>query len=233
MKKTAASLALLALAVLTGGCTIYKGTSEYRPDPLHAQQLAAAIEAPVNIGAFTDASFRKELTCRSLAIVEAPRDWTYADAIRFALIDELAQAGRFDPQAPVTITAQLNRIDFETEKGSWIIRMTLTSSNGKSMVAEETFEYGAFWYGELACTQAAFNYSTVLDNFMKHLIFSPEFADLCKNTPPPVVAPEAFDPAELLENEAEAEEKARAIGRERIRQTDSLDPTRKHATDPL
>lgn len=230
MKKT---LAMLAAITLVAGCTIYKSVGHYTPDPLNVETVRATVEIPVNIGEFSDASFRKELTCRSLAIVETPQDgWTYADAIRYALIDELTQAERYDPESPVTITALLNRIDFETEKGSWIIRMTLSSSNGKTMTIEETLLYSNMGAGEIACMQAASNYLPVLTAFMKQLLASPEFAELTKNTPPPAVTPNEIDPGRILdaEEEAAAEARARETGKERIRLKDSLDAPRK--SDP-
>ncbi|NLC24084.1 MAG: hypothetical protein GX776_06410, partial [Oxalobacter sp.] len=184
-------LAILAVITLATGCTIYKSVSHYTPAPENVETVQATVEIPVNIGEFADASFRKELTCGSLAIVEAPQDgWTYADAIRYALIDELTQAERYDPASPVTITALLNRIDFDTEKGMWIIRMTLTSSNGRTMTIEETLRYSSLGTGEIACMQAASNYLPVLTAFMKQLLASPEFAELAKNTPPPAVTPD-------------------------------------------
>lgn len=230
MKKT---LAMLAAATLVTSCTIYKTAGHYTPDPENVKTVQATVEIPVNIGEFSDASFRKELTCGSLTIIEAPQDgWTYADAIRYALIDELTQAQRYDPESPVTITALLNRIDFDTEKGNWIIRMTLTSSNGKTMTIEENMLYNSFGTGEIGCSQAAFRYLPALTAFMKQLLASPEFAELAKDTPPPALTPNESDPDRILDarEEAAAEARAREIGKERIRLKDSLDSTRK--SDP-
>ena len=223
MKKT---LAILAIAALITGCTIYKTVPHYTPDPQNAQTVRAAIENPVNIGEFSDASFRKELTCRSLAIVKTPQDgWTYTDAIRYALIDELTQAERYDPESPITITAQLNRIDFETEKGTWIIRMTLRSSNGKTMTAKNIHTYNSIGIGEAACIQAASNYRPTLAAFMKNLLASAEFSALAANTPPPVEEPDIHP----KENSAAPLE----TGKERIRQLNSLDPVRNTDTGSL
>lgn len=134
MKTLSALLFLLALA----GC-VYQTVSSYTPYPETIFAAQHAVSIPVNIGPFQDASFRKELTCRSLAILTAPNGQSYADAIRQALIDELAQANRYDPDSPVTLTALLNRIDVETKNGTWIIRLTLFSSNGKHMVLETSY----------------------------------------------------------------------------------------------
>jgi hypothetical protein len=227
MKKLLASMAAL---ILLAGCAVFKTVPHYTPDPENAEIVRKAIDAPVNVGEFSDASYRKELTCRSLAIVEAPDSWSYADVIRYALIDELAQAQRYDPDAPVTITAQLDRIDFETEKGTWIIRMTLASSNGKTMTIEQRHTWDSPAFGEWACTRAVSRYMSVLTQFMKRLLASPEFAELTKDTPPPP----STSPFESLttriletgETEVEAEARAREIGKERVRQTDSLEPAR-------
>lgn len=224
MKKILASIAAITLI---SGCSIFKTVPRYTPDPENIQALQAVVETPVNIGAFTDASFRKELTCRSLAILKAPDNWTYADVIRYALIDELTQAERYNPESPVTITALLNRIDFETEQGSWIITMTLTSSNGQSMTIEEKHSYNGILFGEIACSQAAGNYMPTLKKFIKNLLMSPEFAELTKDTPPPEKPAEERETGNMLPHSNEekaAEEKARETGKERIRQPDSLAP---------
>ncbi len=229
MKKT---FAAAAIAALLAGCTIFKTVPRYTPDPENIQVTRATVEIPVNVGEFSDASFRKELTCRSLAIVEAPDNWHYADVIRYALIDELTQAGRYDPESPVTITALLNRIEFETDKGSWIIRMTLTSSTGKTMTIEEVHQYNGVNFGEAACSQATLNYMDVVEKFMKKLLASPEFSELAKNTPPPAKMDDSNGVLDATE-EAAAEARAREIGKERIRLKDSLDAPRKPAAESM
>lgn len=229
MKTIPALFVLLALA----GC-VYQTVSSYTPEPETIPVVQNAVSTPVNIGPFRDASFRKELTCRSLAIINAPNGQSYADAVRQAMIDELAQAGRYDPDSPVTLTAQLNRIDFETEKGAWIIRMTLFSSNGKQTVLETSHEYDGIAFGEAACIQAACHYLPALRQFMADLLASPEFAELTQNTPP--VPNEENDAANHILNareEAAAVARAREIGKERIRQTNSLGNTRQTHTGSL
>lgn len=223
MKTLPALFALLVLA----GCAC-KTVAPYTPEPETIPAVQNAVSTPVNIGPFRDASFRKELTCRSLAIVSAPNGQSYADAIRQAIIDELAQAGRYDPDSPVTLTAQLNRIDFKTEKGAWIIRMTLFSSNGKQMLLETVHEYNGIAFGEAACLQAAYEYLPALRQFMTSLLASPEFAELTQDTPPPVSDEENPGADRILNarQEATAEARAREIGKERIRQKNSLENAR-------
>ena len=216
-------LATLLISFFVSSCTIYKSVSHYTPDPETAMVARNTIEIPINIGNFSDTSFRKELTCRSLAIIKAPDNWTFADAIRYALIDELIQADRYDTLSPVTISAQLNRIDFETEKGSWIIQITFSSSNGKSMTLEEKTNFNSILMGEAACTQAVFYYKPLLQNLIKSLITSPDFIALTKNIPQ--VKEKQIHNGNILNSEqkAEAEARAREIGKERIRQINSLE----------
>ncbi|MCM1513113.1 MAG: hypothetical protein NC112_08420 [Oxalobacter formigenes] len=229
MKTIPALFTLLLLA----GCAC-QTVASYQPEPETIPAVQNAVNTPVNIGQFHDASFRKELTCRSLSIIRAPDNQSYADTIRRALIDELVQAGRYDPDSPVTLTAQLNRIDFETEKGSWIIRMTFLSSNGKQMVLEKTTEYNGIGLGEAACLQAAWQYLPSVKQFMADLLASPEFAGLTQNTPSPASHEETLDTDILnAEQEAAAEALAREAGKERIRRKDSLENIRKTDTGSL
>lgn len=230
MKTIPLLFAMLALA----GC-ICQTVASYTPEPDTIPAVQQAVSNPVNIGPFSDASFRKELTCRSLAIISAPNDQNYADAIRQALIDELAQAGRYAPDSPVTLTAQLNRIDFETEKGTWIIRMTFSSTNGKQMALEKTYEYDGIAFGEAACLQATHQYLPALRQFMANLLASPEFAGLTQNTPPTVSDEEKPGTDRILntKQEAAAVARAREIGKERIRQKNSLENARQTNTGGL
>lgn len=224
---------LFSLLVMAG-CAC-QTVATYTPAPETAAAVQNAVGIPVNIGPFSDASFRKELTCRSLAIISAPDSQRYADTIRQALIDELAQAGRYDPDSPVTLTAQLNRIDFETEKGAWIIRMTFSSTNGKQITQETIHEYNSMAFGEAACLQAAYQYLPAVRQFMASLWASPEFAELTQNTPPPVSDEENPGANRILnaKQEAAAVARAREIGKERIRQTNSLENARKTDTGGL
>jgi len=226
-------LARLAALAILAGCALFKTVPHYVPDPENADIVRAGIASPIRVGEFADASYRSELTCRSLAIIEAPANLTYADAIRQALIDELTQAGRYDPASPVTLTALLNRIDLETENCTWIIRMTLTSSNGKTMTVEETHTYNGTGFGEAACVQAAANYMPALKKFMKSLLRSPELAELARNTPPEAKQ-ETFDTSPILNDEEEkaAETSAREAGRERVRQPGSLEPRAPYTGNP-
>ncbi len=220
-------LAILVISFVASGCTIFKTVPHYTPDPETTLIVQNTVEIPINIGDFSDASFRKELTCRSTAIIQAPNNWTYADVIRYALIDEFIQANRFDLQSPVTISAHLNRIDFETEKGSWIIQITFFSSNGKSFTFEEKTNFNSIPIDEAVCTQTVFNYKSALQNFIKSLINSPDFIELTKNTA--FVKEEKTTVTHILnaEQKAEAEAKAREIGKERIRQINSLESIHK------
>lgn len=218
-------LVLLFILPFLASCTIHKGLWNYYPDEETIEIVQSHIEEPINIGDFYDASYRTELSCRTTAILEAPDDNEFKDIMRHALIDELKQANRYDENAPVTIRGLLNRIDVDTNKGAWIIRMSFKSSNGKQMTIEEERVYGSLPTSEVACTQAAFHYLPLLKSFMKKLLASPEFAELAKNTPPE--AREEVTQILSDEEEAKAEEEARLIGKERIRQGDSLEGTRK------
>lgn len=122
-------------------------------------------------------------SCRGGGPIAPPDGITFAEYVREALADELKVAGLYNNESPkVTLTGKIDTLNFSTNKGitggEWNISITLTSSNGKSMVSSEHYEFKAGFVGETACKQTAEAFMYVVQNLIGKVIKSDEFKGL-------------------------------------------------------
>lgn len=96
--------------------------------------------------------------CRAAGPLATPDGMSHAAYIKKALEDELKVAGVYAASSPrVTLSGVVNRLDFSSARaitgGSWNIDLTLASSNGKSMLASEDYEFESGHGAETACNK--------------------------------------------------------------------------------
>jgi hypothetical protein len=116
--------------------------------------------------------------CRGVGPIKTPDNETFAEFIRKALLDELRMANVFSVTAPVTLTGNLNSIDFSSMNGTWNLSLTVNSSNGKSMFVSESYPYTSSYSGETACNQTAQALMPAVQNLVGQIVRSTEFGSL-------------------------------------------------------
>ncbi len=141
------------------------------------------IESQVNVGKFTAAEpGRIQIGCRGVGPVSTPDGEYFEDFIRKAFLDELRLAERFSPEADITITGNLEKIDFNSLNGTWYLIMTISSSNGISFQVSEEYDYRTAFFGETACKQTAQALMPAVQNLIAKIINHDMFADLFSST---------------------------------------------------
>lgn len=168
----------LFIAALTSGCSTYS-TLRYSIAPDNVVALRSLNGKEVNIGAFSATTpAQKEIMCRGVGPIKTPDNETFAEFIRKALLDELQVANVFVASAPVTLTGNLNSIDFSSVDGKWNLSLTVNSSNGKQMYVSESYSYTTSYYGETACNQTAQALMPAVQNLVGQVVRSREFSSL-------------------------------------------------------
>lgn len=94
------------------------------------------------------------------------------------MLDELKISTIYSANAPVTLTGNLDAIDFSSASGSWNLALTLKSSNGKSISVAEQYAFTSSFYGETACNQTAQALMPAVQNLVGKAVRSPEFPAL-------------------------------------------------------
>jgi len=82
--------------------------------------------------------------------------------------------------APVTLTGQLNKIDFDSMAGEWELDVTVASSNGRSLNVSDKYKYGFTYMGETACVRTAKSFGPAVQVLIGKLVYDPKFTELLK-----------------------------------------------------
>src|SRR5216117_1493817 len=126
-------IALLALIVAFAGCASFD-VGRYGVSVENVAALKKLGGQKVNVGQFTAKEPGKtKIPCRAVGPITTPDERPFEEFIRKALIDELTVADMLSDSAPVTLTGQLNKIDFDSMAGEWELDLTVASSNGRSL----------------------------------------------------------------------------------------------------
>ena len=171
-------LVLLLLVALLSGCSTY-AASRYSISVDNVVALRTLNGKTVNVGAFPSSQPGKsDIMCRGVGPIKTPDGEPFSEFIRKALLDELKLANAFSPTAPVTLTGNLDLIDFDSHEGSWNLALTIKSSNGRLMVVKEDYSYKTSYYGETACNQTAQALMPAVQNLVGKIVRSPDFITL-------------------------------------------------------
>jgi len=171
-------LSFALIAALVSGCSTYS-VARYSVSTHNVVALRSLNGKVLNVGAFTATTpGQKEIMCRGVGPIKTPDGEPFSDFVRKALLDELRIANAYSATAPVTLTGNLDSIDFSSNSGNWNLALTVKSSNGKSMSVSESFAYTTSFYGETACNQTAQALMPAVQNLVGKVVRSQEFTSL-------------------------------------------------------
>ena len=135
---------IAVLALLVSACSTYT-TPRYAIDADTNVALKGLNTSGLSVGAFTGpTSF--DNSCRAAGPLAAPDGMSYSEYIRKALEDELKVAGVYVEANPrITLSGVVNKLEFSSSRGltggSWDIQVSLNSSNGKTLLVAEHYEF--------------------------------------------------------------------------------------------
>lgn len=160
----------------------------YVPQPYFAaaentEELKKLGAGNIDVGAFTKTG-EFDTSCKVAAGMVKPPDSSGLEGyIRQALIDELKQAGMYDPNTPkVTLSGVVEKLSLSTWRtiylSNWDISVRLNSSNGKSVYIKQHYEFNAGTSNLADCQQIADYYMFAVQRTLNKLITAPEFQSL-------------------------------------------------------
>jgi len=122
-------------------------------------------------------------TCRLMGPIQASDGMTIPQFIEKAFNDELKFANLYSGQG-IALTGRLMRVSFSSTSGLtngwWDLALTLTSSNGKSMSAENRYEFKSGFDAITACNQTAQALGPAVQDLIKKTVTDAHFADLLR-----------------------------------------------------
>jgi hypothetical protein len=168
-------------AAMLSGCSTY-AASRYSISADNVTALRAFRGQTVTVGPFTAAQPGKtEIMCRGVGPIKTPDGEPFEEFVRKALMDELKIAELYAAGARVVLTGRLDAIDFQSgADATWKIKVTLSSSNGKSLSVAEEYGYKSSYYGETACNQTAHALMPAVQNVVSKVVRHPDFPSLMR-----------------------------------------------------
>jgi hypothetical protein len=173
---------VLSLSILASGCSTYSA-SRYSIDTDNIEALHSLKGKTANVGAFTSTqSGLNQIMCRGVGPIKTPDGEPFSEYVKKALVNELKMANLYSVNAPVTLTANLDDINFSSASGNWNIALTVRSSNGKSLSVSEKYAYTSSFLGETACNQTAQALMPAVQDLLGKLVSSKRFPALLQHS---------------------------------------------------
>ena len=177
MKHLLPIISLVSLVAISG-CSTY-ATNRYSISADNVTNLKASISEKVSVGNFTATDPGKSsIMCRGVGPIKTPDGESFEEFVRNALVSEMKIADVYGEGNAITLTGNLDSIDFNSTTGTWNLGLTVNSSNGKSFSVVEEYDYTSSWYGETACNQTGQALMPAVQNLITKVIAHPEFATL-------------------------------------------------------
>jgi hypothetical protein len=172
------SILAASLTVLFSGCSTYSA-SRYAINSDNVVAMRTLNGKMINVGAFSATKpGEKEIMCRGVGPIKTPDGEPFSEFVRKAFLDELKIASVYSSSAPLTLTGNLDAIDFSSASGGWNLALTVKSSNGKSLSVSENYSFTSSFYGETACNQTAQAFMPAVQNLVGKVVRSQEFLAL-------------------------------------------------------
>lgn len=180
-------LLLLSFSVITlSACQSYTAqTYSISPDTVRSVKNLKLNES-VGVGevmAPTDV----DLNCRAMGPIALPNKLTLSTYVKKAMEDELKIGDAYAYQNPkVTLSAQITKFSMSSSKGLtrgyFDIDLKVISSNGKSIQANEYYEFDSGFDGYTACKNTSDALMPAIQNLVAKVYKNPQFVDLVKTT---------------------------------------------------
>ncbi len=185
------STVFLLIVLLTAACSSFT-VPKYGLSAENVMGLRK-LGQKVNVGKFTATPpGRTEIGCRAKGPVRTPDGRPFEDYIQRALADELKVAEMFSDSAPVTLTGNLDKIDFSSTAGEWTMDLTFASSNGRTLTVSSKYGFKtgpAYTYAlfggqaaadERACAETAQAFAPAVQVLIGKLVHHAELDRLLK-----------------------------------------------------
>jgi hypothetical protein len=165
----------ILLAIFISGCSTY-AADRYSISVDNMTALKTLTGEKLNVGEFTASKpGLTEIMCRGVGPIKTPDGETFENYIREAFIDELKLAELYSDSSPITLTGNVDNIDFSSSSGTWNIAATIKSSNGKVLSISENYSYKTSFYGETACNQTAQALMPAVQDLITKIIMHQDF----------------------------------------------------------
>jgi len=167
---------------LLGGVLILAGCANFHSDSyiFSSENVARLQELDVegvSVGEFTSDEPANTIACRAAGEVITPEGITFAEYIGEALKNELAVAGKYDPNSDLKISGHLRNIDLDSMNGEWVLDVIFQNQDNAEFTFKETYKFPAQFEAVNACEMAAKSLYPSVRKLLQELIHHNEFKE--------------------------------------------------------
>ena len=178
MNTISKTIVITTLALIASGCSTYSA-NRYSTSVDNVVALRALNGTKINVGNFSSSGkSQTEIMCRGVGPIKTPDGETFENFIRKALIDELKISEIYSDTAQISLTGNLDAVDFSSNSGTWDLSLTIASSNGEALSVSEKYSFTTSFYGETACNQTAQALMPAVQNLIGKIVRNNEFKKL-------------------------------------------------------
>lgn len=175
--------ASLIVATLLVGCET-PTTQRYSVSADNNVALRAMKMPPTGVRPFTSSANFDE-NCRALGPLQVADGIGHVQYIQKAFEDELKLAGIYSNTSPqYSIGGTVKKLEFSSARGitggSWLIDISLNSTNGKTFDVVEYYEFQSGFVANDACKATAEAYLRAVQNLIGKAIMHPDFPALTR-----------------------------------------------------
>lgn len=178
MKKT---FLAAGVALLMAGCSTMT-PARYSVSMDNNQALKTYQGSTMQLASL-EAADKYDANCRLMGPIQATDNMTIPQFVQKAFNDEFKFADVYG-ESGAKLTGTLDRIAFSSTAGLtggwWDLAITLKSSNGKSLNAQNRYEFKSGFDAITACNQTAQALAPAVQDLIKKTVTDPQFQELLK-----------------------------------------------------
>lgn len=175
--RTSMLSSIAAAAVLVSGCAY--NASQYGASVRNVETIKSQNLKPVAVAPFKAVKpGLASITCRAAGPVTVSP--SFENYIEKAFIDELKLAGAYNPSSSLTLSGNLEEVDFSSgmSDGNWTFTLTVSNQRNESFTTKSTFGFSGSFVADKACQEVAQAFGPAVQKLIEDVVRNPKFKQL-------------------------------------------------------
>lgn len=182
MKKSAAFLVTISLVSLLTACSTTNSVP-YKSSTANVIAIQNALKSSgkkLSVGTFKAAAGVDEnLACRLMGPINVAPGKTFSTYIQEAFQEELFLAQAYDPNSPIVINGELEKLSFSSvSPANWNIALRVSTKNNPGYTSTVTYTFDTSFDAYSACQNVANAFGPAVQDLLKKVVNDPQFSKL-------------------------------------------------------
>ena len=182
MKKSAALIVTMSLVSLLTACSTTNSVP-YKSSTANVIAIQNALKASgkkLSVGNFkAGAGVDENLACRLMGPINVAPGKTFSTYVQEAFQEELFLAQAYDPNSPIVINGELEKLSFSSvSPANWNIALRVSTKNNPGYTSAVTYTFDTSFDAYSACQNVANAFGPAVQELLKKVVNDPQFSKL-------------------------------------------------------